>query len=81
MKLSKTQTALLKRLQAGEKIFYMRSMGSFNPVAYFFLEHGGRCTAAAYALIKVGFLDESGKSWDPDYKLSESGKAWREDAA
>lgn len=76
MKLSKTQTALIKKMQAGEKLHYMPYTGSCN--SYFFCGIGNKCTATANALIDKGLVEKTGEFWKPKYLLSEAGKAWRE---
>ena len=63
MKLSKTQQELLDAMRAGKVVHYMRYMGRFNPVPYYFLSGSmKKCTAAAETLIKKGLAEHYTKS-------------------
>ena len=42
MKLSETQIQLLKDLEQGSILHFMRYMGTFNPNAYWFVSHSMR---------------------------------------
>ena len=68
MKLSKTQSELLQKLQSGETLHYIAYMGRYNPNAYFFCG-ATRCTKAADALIKKGVVERCGNQWKPEYRL------------
>lgn len=79
MKLSKTQQALLEKMQAGGVLHFMPYTRS-NPCAYFHCGPGsGRCTAAANALIEKGLVEKVGERWKVDYSLTDAGKAWKPD--
>lgn len=76
LKLTPTQIELLKALQAGARLHYMRYSGSANSSPYYFVSGTMKhCTVAAKKLIAAGLVIN--RSWAPftqDYVLSEAGK-------
>lgn len=58
-KLSETQAELLEAMRKGVICHYMRSMGRFNPTAYYFRnDNRRRCTAQVRALLAKGLVEK-----------------------
>lgn len=78
MKLSKTQSDVLLKLQAGGTLHYMQYMGGSSR-AYYFVNVGGACTKAAEALIKKGLVRDfrTNPFGRNDFRLTDAGKEWK----
>lgn len=68
---TKTQQELLDAMQSGVRVIYMRSMGRFNPTAYYFrADTHKRVTAAARALLEKGLIERVNQKLGGDHDIA-----------
>lgn len=76
MGLTKPQSELLEAMKAGVVVHYMRYMGRYCPVPYYFRsDTNGRCTKQAEALLKRGLVTRVNHGNWGEHKLIYKGQA------